>query len=197
MSRDRDCRSLPAGKGSRQVFGLGFILTDPFPGAGPVEICPLVTHTAARQPRHLTGFPGQPSSWSPTRREWYATAMTVRHGNSELAIARNRSGPGTRRGTSGTYPGASADGGGRRRSCFDSRRAAASGSRASRMARTTATRKVPAAITAVMVSVAGRNVGQHCHALRVRVGHLDDRADRGPPPALSCQPHAGARTLPG
>jgi len=81
MSRDRDCRSLPDGEGSRQVFGLGFILTDPFPGPGPVEICPLVTHTAARQPRLFTGFPGQLSSWSPTRWGWYATAMTVRQGD--------------------------------------------------------------------------------------------------------------------
>jgi hypothetical protein len=62
MSRDRSCRSLPHGKGSRQVFGLGFLLTDPFQATGPVEICPFVTHTAARQPRHLTGFPGQLSS---------------------------------------------------------------------------------------------------------------------------------------
>jgi hypothetical protein len=55
-----------------------------------VEICPLVTHTAARQPRHLTGFPGQLASWSPARWGWYATAMTVRQGDVKLAIVRDR-----------------------------------------------------------------------------------------------------------
>ncbi len=90
MSRDRSCRSLPHGKGSQQVFGLGFLLTDPFPGQRPSGALPV------RHPYRCASAPASHRIPWPAFQLVTDSLRMVRHRDDSQAFrsrAGDRSGP--------------------------------------------------------------------------------------------------------
>lgn len=75
MSRDRSCRSLPLRKGSREVFGLGFLLTDPFPGHPPSG------DLSVRHPYRCASAPASHRVPWPASQLVTDSVLMVRHGD--------------------------------------------------------------------------------------------------------------------